>query len=104
MEYLSSETAWEMINERNEEIKQLAAERDDLRRHHDACIKELYRILGVDGSDGEYRFKWVALEALSLVKERDKLKDALEEIKNLGIGDHMIYAHKIVDEALKESA
>lgn len=32
-----------------------------------------------------------------LIAERDKLKDALEEIKNLGIGDQMIYAHKIVN-------
>lgn len=38
-----------------------------------------------------------------LEAERDKLKSALAEIKNLGIGDQMIYAHKIVDEVLKES-
>jgi len=46
---------------------------------------------------------WIEQEE-ELTAERNKLKAALEEIKNLGIGDQMIYAHKIVDEALKESA
>lgn len=34
----------------------------DAQEYHLACVKDLYSILGIDGSDGEYRYKWAALE------------------------------------------
>jgi len=40
----------------------------EAREHHLACIKDAYRLLGIDGSDGEYRYKWVALEIAKLVQ------------------------------------
>jgi hypothetical protein len=41
-------------------------ERDDLRQFHEACVKDLYEKLGVDGSDGEIRYKWAALAVSEL--------------------------------------
>jgi hypothetical protein len=58
-----------------EEVAQ--ANYESLRDFHDACIKELYRQLGIDGEDGEYRFKWVSLEVHRLVDENKKLKEQL---------------------------
>lgn len=42
-------------------------EETSMRDYHDACMKELYRMLNIDGSNGEYRFKWVALEINNLL-------------------------------------
>lgn len=54
-----------------------------------ACVRQLYEMLDVDGSDGEYRFKWAALElrnkldqltAERAVLERERLvSDRLEK-------------------------
>lgn len=62
-------------------VEQKAAAYDDMRSFHDACIKELYSMLGIDGSDGEYRFKWAALEVhkkLNLIKKQQQKIEDLE--------------------------
>ncbi len=53
---------------------------EQLHQFHDACIKELYRMLEIDGSDGEYRFKWVALELNNLLLEVKKLREENEKL------------------------
>lgn len=50
----------------------------ELRDYHDACIKELYRLLSIDDSDEEYRFKWVALAVASQGNQVREYKRALE--------------------------
>lgn len=64
------------------EQKDLAAhELEMLRDQHEACIKDAYQMLGIDGSDGEFRYKWVALEISCVVRERDELRAELERVK-----------------------
>ena len=53
----------------------LELEAADLRRFHDACIKELYGMLGIDGTDGEYRFKWVAVALSAKLRQLERLRD-----------------------------
>lgn len=48
----------------------------EAQEHHDDCIKDAYKLLGVDGSDGEFRYKWVALEIVALKQENEKLRSA----------------------------
>ena len=55
--------------------------RCDCQDHHTACIKELYRMLGVDGSDKEYRFKWASLALSNKLQELAALKLQLSETK-----------------------
>lgn len=59
------------------EVKQLRAEIELIRNHHDACVKELYKILGITDYDGEFRFKWVALEMAKLVNAYKHLHKTL---------------------------
>lgn len=56
-------------------------ELESLRGHHDACIQDAYQKLSIDGSDGELRYKWVALELSGIVRERDELRAKLERVK-----------------------
>ena len=56
-------------------------QREDVHAYHDACIKELYRMLNIDGGDGEYRFKWVALELSKVLSHYEKLKVENEKLK-----------------------
>lgn len=39
---------------------------DESQEYHRSCIADAYRLLGIDGSDGEFRYKWVALEIARL--------------------------------------
>ena len=61
-----------------EENERRAAAYRDMRSFHDAAIKELYRMLGVDGSDGEIRFKWAALALARKLDELAALRAELE--------------------------
>jgi hypothetical protein len=68
--------------------RELAGAREDhnsMRDFHTASMKELYRILNIDGSDGEYRFKWVACEAMKLQRElaaKNAVVEALRKDKS----------------------
>lgn len=53
----------------NERAEKAADAEKQMRGFHKACIKDLYEMLGVDGSDGEIRYKWAAL-AVSNLKRR----------------------------------
>ena len=57
-----------------QENDQLRTRCEELESNHLACIKELYRLLNIDGSDGEYRFKWVAIEVADRVKRIEELE------------------------------
>ena len=61
-----------------DDIDFLRAENSELRDYHDACIKELYRLLDIDDSDEEYRFKWVALAVANQGRQVREYKEALE--------------------------
>lgn len=56
-----------LVSARIQELSHLLSEAQE---HHLACIKDAYRLLGIDGSDGEYRYKWVALELTKLASAR----------------------------------
>ncbi len=49
-------------------------ERDDAKDYHQACIAEFYRMLGVDISDGEIRFKWAALALAEKLSDLSALR------------------------------
>jgi hypothetical protein len=48
---------------------------DQAHDHHRACMVDAYKLLGIDGSDGEIRYKWVALAISNLVDENKMLKN-----------------------------
>lgn len=56
---------------------------DNMREYHDACIKELYRLLDIDSNDGEYRFKWVSLELGKLLREVKTLREENKKLRRL---------------------
>lgn len=66
----------EIVLERNQQKDA----HESLRRYYQAVIKELYEIFDIDGSDGEYRFKWVALEASSCMRELKELRKKHETL------------------------
>ncbi len=88
---------------------------EELRHFHDAAVAEAYRILGIDGSDGEFRMKWVFLEASCLVKEKAEFEQEARSIlashedlaaKYRALADELIEARSQraeLLEALKES-
>lgn len=51
----------------------------ELREFHNACIVDMYEMLGIDGSDGELRYKWCALGISSLKLDKDKAEQQLAE-------------------------
>lgn len=78
---------------------------DEAHEHHRACIKDAYELLGIDGSDGEYRYKWIALELHDVKKNAEDAKrfwattQAMEEIL---IGGAHIMVQTRADEILRE--
>ena len=58
------------IAENDRLIDQLRAELEDVQGLYQAHLKECYRYLGIDGSDGEYRSKWVLLELANLTRAK----------------------------------
>lgn len=66
-------------------LRDTEKERDILRdsvgekqEYYEAVMKELYRKLNIDGSDGELRFKWVSLALSEKMRELDSLKAKLD--------------------------
>ena len=79
------QTADSYIKELEERVKELERDIDiaknetkELRSLHDAGIKEVYRLCGVE-DDGEYRWKWVLLELSSRIYRIKKLEVAIEK-------------------------
>lgn len=68
------------MSEEFSEAEIAQANYQSLRDFHDACIRELYSMLDIDGEDGEYRFKWVSLEVHRLLDENKKLKKEIVKL------------------------
>lgn len=70
-----------------ETYKMLLEEAHD---HHRACLVDAYKILGIDGSDGEFRYKWVALAMGRLVRKVDQLELETTRLKGpISIASHV---------------
>lgn len=70
--------------------RQLAETREELagvREYQDACAKALYLQLGIDGTDGEIRFKWISLEVGKLraqfTAEAEKDRERIDHLEKL---------------------
>ena len=70
----------ERLDAAKESLQTAAAIHNDLRQFHDACIKDMYVLLGIDGSDGEFRYKWCALEIAKMKRELDSAMAALRDV------------------------
>lgn len=77
--------AWPMLRDK---LRELSEERDrhkageaDMRRFHDACIRDLYTMLGVDASDGEIRYKWASLAVSSIKRKLAAAESRLAEME-----------------------
>ena len=71
-------TADQMRDYSDAENAALRASLDDLREFHDAAMVEAGRLLGMESPEEEPRFKWVALNITSVVRERDALRDLVD--------------------------
>lgn len=68
-----------------ETYKMLLEEAHD---HHRACIVDAYKILDIDGSDGEFRYKWVALKMGQVMRELDRYKQDNQRLKSHPMASH----------------
>ena len=70
----------EPIRELKLEVEAQRHLRDEAHEFHDAAMRDAYSLLEIDGSDGEFRYKWVSLEIANLKREHAALKATLAKL------------------------
>lgn len=56
--------------------------REEAQAYHQACVEVLYAELGVDGSDGEIRFKWAHQALRHKLRDREAARAELRLLKD----------------------